>query len=418
MKSVLIIVPFENIYPPVNGGMLRSINLLDQLAKHFELTAVIRQSKASFLKAVKEFPALGNCTVVSSHDWSYKPDLFSFLPQKIATAVRYRYWNRSLSGPAEANFLQMYPILTDLLHRKKFDFIILEDLAILNIAKIIRRFQPHVPIVYDAYNVNTRLAEASFQQGHTNKKTVELTRQAENNLTNVVDAIFTCSHDDLVQLGEMNQGKLTGVVIPNGVTINPLPTAMAVNEPTANNVFFCGSLNYHPNFEGLHWFYEKVWPIIRKDYPQAKLTVVGSGSPAAQLANLQNDDSVMFAGMVPDVNPYYEQAAVSIVPLLSGSGTRLKILEAMSKGVPIVSTSVGAEGINYEEGKDILIANDINEFAQKVISLLKNKEKRIQIQQNARELVIKHYDWNKIGKDLVFELNNTLTLGKSKKATI
>lgn len=418
MKQVLIIVPFEKIYPPVNGGMLRSINLLNQLAKNFELTALIRQSKHSFNAANKEFPALGNCTVVSTDDWSYKRDLFSFLPKKVVTAFRYRYWNRSLAGPAEANFLLIYPILTDLLRRKKFDFVILEDLAILNMAKVIRRFQPYVPIIYDAYNVNTRLAEASFEQGLISKKNVDLIRQAECNLTGVVDAIFTCSQDDLEQLVKMNQGALNGVIIPNGVTINPLPAAMAVSKPVADNIFFCGSLNYHPNFEGLHWFYEKVWPVIINGYPQAKLTVVGSGSPAAQLANLRNDKSVIFAGMVPDVNPYYEQAAVSIVPLLSGSGTRLKILEAMSKGVPIVSTSVGAEGINYIDGKDILIADDINGFAQKVISLLKNQEKRLQMQQNARELVIKHYDWNKIGKDLAYDLNNTLTLGTSKKITV
>lgn len=418
MKSVLVIVPFENIYPPVNGGMLRCINLLDQLAKNYKLTVLIRQSREAFMKAGREFPSLVDCTIFTTHDWNYKRDAFSILPQKVAGAVRYRYWNRSLAGPTETNFLQMYPILINILSKQKFDFIILEDLAILNMTKVIRRFQPGVTVLYDAYNVNTRLAEASFQQGLIDKKNVELVRQAESNLTSGADAVFTCSQDDLEQLNKMNQGKLKGTVIPNGVTINPLPAIMAVNEPEANNVFFCGSLNYQPNFEGLHWFYEGVWPIIRKKYPQARLTVVGSGSPAAQLASLRTDDSVNFAGMAPDVNPYYEKAAVSIVPLLSGSGTRLKILEAMSKGVPIVSTSVGAEGINYIEGKDILIADEINVFAEHVISLLKNREKRIQMQQSARELVIKYYDWNKIGKNLVNDLNNKFTLGKSKKASL
>ena len=107
MKKVLVIVPFNSIYPPMNGGMLRCTNLLNQLSKHAELTAIIHQDKNSFSRAVEEYPAIRNCNVISTEDKKPSSDIFSLLPSKFSQALRFRYWNRSLKGPAESNFLIM-----------------------------------------------------------------------------------------------------------------------------------------------------------------------------------------------------------------------------------------------------------------------------------------------------------------------
>jgi glycosyltransferase involved in cell wall biosynthesis len=133
-------------------------------------------------------------------------------------------------------------------------------------------------------------------------------------------------------------------------------------------------------------------------FPELKLLIVGSGQLPEGFEPLMIDPSLVFTGSVADVKPFYEKAAVAIVPLLNGSGTRLKILEAMSFGLPVVSTAKGAEGIDYSEGMDILLANDEIEFANKLTSLLENKEKRILMSKAGRELVEKKYDWNLIGK--------------------
>ena len=109
--------------------------------------------------------------------------------------------------------------------------------------------------------------------------------------------------------------------------------------------------------------------------------------------------------MVEDVKSYYTKASISIVPLKTGSGTRLKILEAMSYGVPVVSTSQGAEGIDYTDGCDIIIADEGKLFAEKIIGLLNEKEQRFLIQKNARQLVERKYDWNIIG-DALSEIIN------------
>ena len=406
MKKILFIAPFKGIFPPMNGGQVRCINLMNQLARHFQLTVLARQEREKLLKAVEEFTYLKNATVLDASDFPLKKDLFSLFPVRVGTALRFRFWNRSLKGPAEENFLIMYPILIKLLKKENFDYIVLEDMAILNLAKVIRRHQPSATVIYDAYNVNTVLAKASLASGQISKRDYELTKTTEHNLAKFVSHVFTCSDFDLTLLNQMNKGQLKGMVVPNGVGVHPLPAGMAVHEELPVNVLFCGSLEYAPNFEGLYWFYKEVWHIIKEKLPYAKLLVVGSGKPDAQLNELKEDASVSFIGRVPEVAPYYHKSAVSVVPLLSGSGTRLKVLEAMSMGTPIVSTSIGSDGINYKAGSDRMIADEPALFAQQVVALMQKKEKRLSIQKNARHLVIEQYDWNKVGKDLASGLPN------------
>jgi glycosyltransferase involved in cell wall biosynthesis len=134
--------------------------------------------------------------------------------------------------------------------------------------------------------------------------------------------------------------------------------------------------------------------------------VVGFGNLPKQYSEAYKTPSVEFVGEVNDVKPWYNKAAISVVPLLTGSGTRLKILEAMGLGVPVISTSVGAEGIAYTDGGDILIADNEQVFAEKIIQLARCKKERLKIQENALKLVKKIYDWNVIGRSMAEFINN------------
>ena len=136
--------------------------------------------------------------------------------------------------------------------------------------------------------------------------------------------------------------------------------------------------------------------------------VVGSGNIPESLHPLLNDASIHFTGAVEEVRPWYNKAAVAIVPLLSGSGTRLKILEAMGLGLPVISTSKGAEGIAYSNGQDIIIADTETDYAAALINLLDSKQTRINIQQNARKLAQAIYDWDVVGISLASYLNKGL----------
>ena len=151
-------------------------------------------------------------------------------------------------------------------------------------------------------------------------------------------------------------------------------------------------------------FGKKFIQFFRKKYPKVKMTFVGTAPPKEIADTARMDGQVRVTGFVDDIRPYIDEAAVMVVPIRIGSGTRLKILDAMAMGKAIVSTSVGCEGINVNNGKNILIADDPEDFANKTIELLRNQDMRVNLERNALELA-KTYDWSLIGEkqELVYK---------------
>ena len=404
MKKVLIIIPFRELYPPMNGGKQRSINLLHQLARKFEVTAILHQDLASFSKVVEDFPHLRSCTVFSTGDAAPARDLFSLLPGKVATALRYRWWKRSFRGPAEENFMLTYPVLKKVLKGRTFDHVILEEMGSLGIAAFIRRKLPGAKVIYDAHNVNIRLAAKELEKGIIPGSYYEIIRREEFSLHQTVDAVFTCSDQDLAELIRMNGNKLSGTVIPNGVNIPDLPIGGSFRSKT-DDLLFCGSLDYFPNREGLTWFCNEVFPLLRAQRPSVRLLVVGRGEPGEELQQLLRNEGIVFYGMVDRVSEYYRKAAIAIVPLLSGSGTRLKLLEAMGFAVPVVSTTVGAEGIDYTDKKEILTVDEPAAFAGAIVRLLEDPAAADKMAMEAYAFAKGKYDWKVVGDRLSVYLN-------------
>ena len=389
----------------MNGGMQRCFHIMHQLSKHFNLTAIIHQDKTSFLECVEEFPALAKAKIYSTEEVAVK-DAFSLFPTKWEKAFRSRWYQRELNRPADGSLISYYHILIGLLKEKKFDAIILENS--LNAVKIVRRYDKKVKIIYNAHNVDANLAKAAFERKEITSNELKSCYDHESNLYKKVNAIFTCSNDDRDVLDQMNNGQLKIAVVPNGVNIPEKKYNSAVSEEIPRFLLFCGSLWSVPNAEGLHWFCRKIWPQVLDQFPKLKLLVVGIGKLAEEYSDAYSTPSTEFTGAVEDVKPYYNKAAISIVPLLTGSGTRLKILEAMGMGVPIVSTSVGAEGIHYTSGNEIIIADEEREFADKVIALLKDKNQREKISTEARKLAVSQYDWKVIGDKMADFLNKEI----------
>jgi glycosyltransferase involved in cell wall biosynthesis len=391
----------------MNGGMQRCFNIINQLAKHFELTAIIHQDKQAFLTAANDFPAVASVKIYSTKD-SHPKDLFSLLSLKFQKALRYRWYKKQIFGSADGNFLSYYLILKHLLRTQKFDVVILENLATLNAISVIRKYDKQVKIIYDAHNVDTNLAKAALAKNEIKQARLSTIIKAEVNLHKNVNAIFTCSLEDKKAFVKVNQEKLKVGVVPNGVNVPEEKYNDAVNEEIPRFLIFCGSLWSIPNAEGLHWFCKKIWPLVLDESSDLKLLVVGIGKLPGKYSEVYETPSVQFTGAVDDVKPWYNKAAVSVVPLLTGSGTRLKILEAMGMGVPIVSTTIGAEGIDYTEGKEIVIADEGMDFANKIIALLKNKDQREKLSVEARNLAASQYDWNVVGSKMASFLNNDL----------
>jgi glycosyltransferase involved in cell wall biosynthesis len=186
-------------------------------------------------------------------------------------------------------------------------------------------------------------------------------------------------------------------VSPNGVDTNhyrALP-----DEGDGAEMLFIGNMGYPPNVDGAVYFCQEVLPLIRKEVADARLWIVGIG-PAASVRRLEGN-GVFVTGSVPDIVPYYKRSTVCVVPLRAGSGTRLKILEAMALGRPVVSTSIGCEGLDVVGGEHILIADGSDLFAEQTVKLLKNKELRVRISATAREFVAASYDWDGIAERLM-----------------
>lgn len=396
MKSILVILPYLQIYPPINGGMQRCFHILHQLAKYFEVTAIIFQDKESFLVSTISYPAINNVKIYSTHNQQATKDLFSLLPKKIEKSIRYRWIKKSLSVSADGNFLKYYSVLRKLLSENIYDAVILENLASINAVDTIRKYGGKAKILYDAHNVDSKLGVTYVEKFGMKKEYLKGIQKAEENMHATVDAIFACSKEDRNDFLIMNQKPISIEIIPNGVNVEDIYNdGVMEDEPTS--ILFCGSLNSDPNSEGLLWFYNNCWKKVKEKFPLLKLLVVGSGEMPISLLEMNKDNSIIFSGMVDDVRPWYNKASIVIVPLLSGSGTRLKILEAMSLGVPVVSTTIGAEGIEYTDKNNIEIYDSPEHFSNGIIEMLGDKTKRLKIKENARRLVEEKYDWDIIG---------------------
>ena len=165
--------------------------------------------------------------------------------------------------------------------------------------------------------------------------------------------------------------------------------------PTANaqRVTFLGGLHWPPNAAGVQWFVDHVWPLVLTHRPDAILTIIGKQPPAG-LAN--NQPNVEITGYVPTVEPLLAETAAFVVPLHAGGGMRVKIVDAWAWGLPIVSTTIGAEGICYQDGEDLLIADSAESFATAIINLLTDQTLNQTLRTNGRQRVERDYAWRRV----------------------
>jgi len=399
-KKVLIIMPYENLYPPKNGGLQRCFNLFNQLTKHFEVTCVTHDSKENLLSGSENYPSTLNAAIYTSHNQKAAKDIFSLLPGRLGNAVKYRWLTKDFKHSADGSFLKLYPVLKNVLKKDTFDYIILENLSLTRQARWMRQYNKKAKIIYNAYNVDSLLAQKKDSGSVQQQKEIDDLANTESNLYKVIDGIFCCSQVDLDTFTDLNQRKIgINYVLPNGVDTTFFNHSVNTSKDQLNNIIFCGSLDYEPNKEGLLWFYKNVWPLVIERLPGRMLYVVGRGN-SESYRELLKDATVNFIGEVPEVTPFYRECNVAIAPLLQGSGTRLKILEAMSLGNPVVTTSIGIEGIEANANEDVAVSDDARGFADAVIHLSTDAGFSEYISNNARRLVENKYSWDFIGDSL------------------
>ena len=186
-------------------------------------------------------------------------------------------------------------------------------------------------------------------------------------------------------------------IIPNGVDVTHYQPDFTAEAPA--HLIYIGSMDWYPNEDAVAFFVEEVLPRIQLSVPEVKFSIVG-GNPASRVQKLAEREGVVVTGRVPEIKPYFAEATVFVVPLRIGSGTRLKILEALAMGKAIVSTAVGAEGLALKDGEEIFIADEPTAFADAVTRLLKDPSLRRRIGESGRVRVEQDYDWRSIGAKL------------------
>ena len=190
------------------------------------------------------------------------------------------------------------------------------------------------------------------------------------------------------------------LVVPNGVDLERYAYR---SEPSSESlVFFVGDLSWPPNADGVLWFRENVWPIVHREVPDAAAEILGRRPPRRLAAS--RTASFRILGEGGDTRPFWRRAAVSVVPLLAGGGTRLKILEAAAAGVPVVSTSIGAEGLELVAGAEIALRDDAGGFAAEIVRLLRDARARRSQAAAARARVERAYSWSTIARAFADEL--------------
>jgi glycosyltransferase involved in cell wall biosynthesis len=181
-------------------------------------------------------------------------------------------------------------------------------------------------------------------------------------------------------------------VVPIAVDAGKLPPVR--RQPASANILTLGTLHYPPNADGIRWFLQEVFPLVRHQAPQATLTIIGKNPPADFLQAAEREpQTVQVTGYVPELRPYMEQAALVVVPVRAGGGMRVRILEAFALGMPVVTTTVGLEGIQAEPGRDVLVADTPAAFAAAVLRLLTEPGLAASLAANGRKLAEQRYDW-------------------------
>lgn len=316
---------------------------------------------------------------------------------------------RGLLGPTPLPVLNyttesMKRDLRRLLGRQDFDIVQMESIHLMDYLTIIRAARNHPVLVCDWHNIESELMRryserepSRFRRAYA-VKTARLMREFEKRALREFDAHIVVSERDAERLRELNPDARI-FVIENGVDTALYSDAGARDESPARRIVFVGSMDYHANIDGAVNFAREVWPRLRERRPELVFTIVGK-DPTPEVRDLAQIPGIEVTGTVDDVRPFYREAIAAIVPLNVGGGSRLKILEAMAAGVPVVSTTLGAEGLDVQHDENILIADTNEQFLEAIISLVTIKARHNHLVVAGRALVSRRYDWSGLGLSL------------------
>ncbi|MFC1922182.1 glycosyltransferase [Chloroflexota bacterium] len=380
----ILFLALEPPYPPNDGGRIRTYNIVKQVSKHHSVTLLTSFKQSS------DDGELGELR-------QYCQEIYIIHPQPTIS--------RSLINKIK-DLKRRYPVALDehtsdemrttiesLVNIGRFDVIHIDQIYLAQYVDLFGR----LPSVLTHHNVESIAQRRWLWRRHDRFLPrwwgywLEYYRwyRYEIEVSGRFDALAVVSEQE-AEYYKARVQEVPVFVVPNGVDTNYFQPVNGINNPPS--LLFTGRMNYFPNVDAMQWFCKEIYPLVRQEIPEVTLSIVGR-EPLAEIQSLDSPPSVVVTGEVDDVRPYFAQSSIFVVPLRFGSGTRLKILEAMALGLPVISTSMGSEGLDVTPGKDLLLADSSQEFASQIISLLKNKNSQIKMANSARQTVEELYDW-------------------------
>lgn len=306
--------------------------------------------------------------------------------------------------------------LEKVLRERNFDIVQVEGIHLMSYLPIIAAPHPRPLMICDWHNIESELMgryrgrEPNILKRAYAGKTARLMGEFERRAMREFDAHVAVGQRDAQHLRSLNPDARV-FVIENGVDTDHYEEAARDGQlRKPNRIVFVGSMDYHANIDGAVSFARDVWPGVRDRHPELIFTIVGR-DPAPEVRELRSTPGIKVTGTVDDVRPFYREALAAVVPLKVGGGSRLKILEAMAAGVPVVSTTLGAEGLDVHDGEDILIADTNEQLAEKIGSVIESEELRQRISAAGHVLVAERYDWSRLGANLFEKYQQLLTTG-------
>jgi len=405
MMKILWVKPGK-LLPLDTGGKLRTYNILRQLDSGHELTYLSYYGGA--------------------RDEQYERDIVDHLPGTLSmhtaapdTTPVERYLDYLRRLPSRAPYAvrkftarQVRETVSDWIRQQKFDVAVCDFLS-------------------SALNFPDHLATPSALFQH-NVETVLWKRKAEFEVKTVDRIVSKIEYAKMVRfepaqvrrfhhviaVSEADRQAMSGMVDPSHISV--VPTGVDLSkyeydpqvEPNCPLVVYTGSMDWEANIDGVEFFCREIWPVVLRKVPNARFRIVGR-DPHPRVKKLASD-SVEVTGTVPSIVPHLREAAVFVVPLRIGGGTRIKIYEGMATGKATVATSVGAEGLDVQHGRDILLEDDPKAFAEAIVTLLKDPGMRRRYEAAAAATARK-YDWSVIGQTFVGVLRTTIETAGTKR---
>ena len=368
------------------GGRIRSFQMVKELARRHSVTVL------TFYPAVEDDPhheiaPLFEELITVPLQLPKKKSLGEYLDYLRLLPARHAYSMQKYYRP------ELRKAVAELFARKSFDAIICDFVYPAGVLD----WKSETPIVLFTHNVEAEVWERQYQVSKDPIRKLmfglEFVRlkRSERYYAQRAARVLAVSESNRQFFGRYVGGAEHVTLVPTGVDTDffrPAP-----EPPLDRHLVFTGSMDWAPNHDAMEYFYREILPLIRVEEPEVEIWMVGRNPPASLTRLVKGDRKVHLTGRVEDVRPFIDRSSVYVLPMRTGSGTRLKVFEAMASGKAIVSTPVGAEGLPVTHGENLMLAAEPAEFAKAVIQLVRDFELRRQIESGARALVERGFSW-------------------------